>query len=160
MGLLILAIILAIPLIEIAVFIEVGSAIGVAWTIAIIVLGTIIGVSLVRIQGFVTLTRARQQLDQGVLPGRELFDAVCLALAGILIFLPGFVTDILGVLLLLPPVRGLARRLAAAWLEKHGREVRVQRQGTVIEGEYEDLGSDENRPSRNDRGAGPERLLR
>jgi UPF0716 protein FxsA len=165
MPVLILLAILAVPLIEIAVFIQVGQAIGVFATLVIIVLGTIVGVSIVKLQGLAVLTRAREQMDAGVVPDRELFDAVCLLLAGFLILLPGFVTDSLGVLLLLPPVRDLLRRAASGYVQRHGHvETRFEGDGRprssrtgVIEGEYEEV--DEAPPS-DERGGGqgPDRL--
>jgi UPF0716 protein FxsA len=88
-------ILLALPLIEIAVFVLVGSQIGVLPTIGLVILSAVAGGILVRIQGFGILTRIRQQLESGRDPGRELAHGM----------IPGFVTDILGILLFIPPIR-------------------------------------------------------
>jgi UPF0716 protein FxsA len=98
-------ILLALPLIEIAVFVLVGSQIGVLPTIALVILSAVAGGILVRIQGFGILTRIRQQLESGRDPGRELAHGMMILLAGILLVIPGFVTDILGILLFIPPIR-------------------------------------------------------
>ena len=103
------------PLIEIAVFIEVGGWIGLWPTIAIVILTAMIGTALLRAQGIATLNRARQQMDRGALPARELFDGLCLLFAGALLLTPGFVTDAVGFLLFVPPVRDSIR----GFLRKH-----------------------------------------
>ncbi|WMC09934.1 FxsA family protein [Oceanimonas pelagia] len=98
-------------LLEIFVFIEVGAAIGAWSTIALILLTAILGLSLVRIQGLQTLMEAQTKLNRGETPAREMVSGMMLALSGVLLLLPGFVTDFAGVLLLLPPVRNaLAER--------------------------------------------------
>lgn len=102
---------IALPIVEIATFVIVGSRIGVLWTIALVVLASIAGMALLRIQGFEVLTRIRRELDAGRSPGRELAHGVMIMLAGILLLIPGFVTDVLGLLLFIPPVRDLAWRL-------------------------------------------------
>src|SRR3546814_9080514 len=79
--------------------IQVGSAIGVWPTIALTVATTLAGSLLLRAQGLATLLRARAQMDKGELPAREMFEGVCLVLAGGLLTVPGFVTDTLGLLL-------------------------------------------------------------
>lgn len=114
MALILLAVLfIGMPLLEIAVFIQVGSVIGVWPTIALTIATAVAGSFLLRAQGLATLLRARAQLDQGQLPAREMFDGVCLVLAGGLLVLPGFVTDTLGLLLFLPPCRDLLRLLIA-----------------------------------------------
>lgn len=96
---------IAASLMEIFVFIEVGSAIGAWSTIALIILTAVVGLSLVRIQGFQTLMEAQRKINIGEPPAREMLAGMMLALSGVLLVLPGFVSDIGGVLLLLPPVR-------------------------------------------------------
>ena len=85
MPLLILAVLIAIPLIEVGIFIEVGDAIGLWPTIGLIILTTVVGIWIVRVQGFFTLMQARAQLAQGEVPTREIFDGICLAFAGMLL---------------------------------------------------------------------------
>lgn len=101
---------IGLPLAEIAVFIEVGDQIGLGPTLALIVLTAVIGAAMLRHQGFAVLRRAQQQLDQGAVPVLEVFEGLCLLVAGALLLTPGFITDTLGVLLLLPPVRHLLFR--------------------------------------------------
>lgn len=97
--------VLVLPLAEIAGFILVGRRIGLFPTLSLIVLSGIAGVLLVRIQGFGVLARLRQTGQTGRAPGKELLDAAMILIAGILLIIPGFLTDILGLTLFLPPVR-------------------------------------------------------
>ncbi|PPL14909.1 FxsA protein [Oceanisphaera arctica] len=92
-------------LLEIFVFIEVGSAIGAWSTIALIMLTAVVGISLVRIQGVQTLMEAQRKVNLGETPAREMLAGIMLAMSGVLLLLPGFVSDLGGLLLLLPPVR-------------------------------------------------------
>ncbi len=107
---LVLAILIGLPILEIAAFVMVGSEIGVLWTIALVVLSGIAGSILLRIQGFGALKRIQAEMAAGRDPGRELAHGAMIMLAGILLLLPGFVTDLLGLLLFIPPVRELAWR--------------------------------------------------
>lgn len=132
MPLLILAILLAIPLIEVGLFIEVGDAIGLWPTLATAILTAVVGIWLVRLQGFAVLMQARQQLDRGEVPARELFDGICLAMAGAMLLLPGFATDTLGILLLLPPVRGWLFKRSRMRAEKMRMRTRVYRDGEEV----------------------------
>src|SRR3546814_16541073 len=99
------ALFIGMPLLEIAVFIQVGSAIGVWPTIALTVATTLAGSLLLRAQGLATLLRARAQMDKGELPARDMFEGVGRVPAGGLLTVPGFVTDTLGLLPLIPPGR-------------------------------------------------------
>ena len=98
-----------VPIVELAVIIQVGQAIGVVETLLLMVLVSIAGAWLVKREGIGVWRRAQRQLDTGVMPGRELVDGVLIMVAGALLLLPGFVSDCLGILLLLPPVRALVR---------------------------------------------------
>jgi UPF0716 protein FxsA len=102
--------IFGLPILEIAVFIMVGSEIGVLRTLALILLSTVAGAFLLRVQGFGALARIRREAEAGHDPGRELAHGAMIMLAGILLLIPGFVTDILGLLLFVPPIRELAWR--------------------------------------------------
>ena len=110
MALILLAVFIGLPLLEIAVFIQVGGILGVWPTIAATVATALAGSLLLRAQGLATLMRARAQMDQGQLPAREMFEGICLVLAGALLLVPGFVTDALGLLLFVPPFREVLRR--------------------------------------------------
>ena len=101
--------ILSLPLIEIAVLIFVGSNIGVFPTIGLIILTGFLGMLLLRIQGFAVISRIRTEMDSGQIPDKSMADAAMIALAGVFLIIPGFVSDIIGILLFLPPVRALIR---------------------------------------------------
>ena len=96
---------IVVPLVELYLIIEVGSIIGALWTVLLVVLTAVIGVSLLRIQGFNTLNRARQNMEMGTLPAMEMMEGMMLAVAGALLITPGFITDILGFLCLIPAAR-------------------------------------------------------
>jgi UPF0716 protein FxsA len=100
---------IVVPLIEIYVIIQVGDAIGVLNTIALLVLISVGGAWLAKHEGFWTLTRLREQVDAGRMPTNELIDAGLILAGGILLLTPGFVTDVVGVLVLLPPTRAVIR---------------------------------------------------
>jgi UPF0716 protein FxsA len=107
-----------VPIVEIAVIIQVGQAIGVIETLLLMVAVSVVGAWLVKREGIGVWRRAQRQLDTGVVPGRELVDGMLIMLAGALLLTPGFVSDCLGVLLLLPPVRAGLRRLVIGRLRK------------------------------------------
>ncbi|MDD9822809.1 MAG: FxsA family protein [Gammaproteobacteria bacterium] len=103
---------LLVPLAEIYLLISVGGAIGVGWTIALVVFTALAGAALVRAQGFATLARARAQLARGQPPALEMLEGLLLFAAGALLLTPGFFTDAVGFALLLPPLRrGLIGRV-------------------------------------------------
>lgn len=99
--------ILALPLIEIALFIVVGRAIGVFWTLALVVAAGLLGAFVLRAQGLAVLARLRDSYGRREVPGRDILNAMLIGLAGGLLILPGFFSDAVALLLLLPPVRGL-----------------------------------------------------
>jgi UPF0716 protein FxsA len=99
------------PLVEIASFIVVGQAIGVLPTLGLIVLSAVVGVGLLRFQGAGILRRLQSEAQKGVDPGRELVRAALLVVAAFLLIVPGFVGDIVAILLLLPFVRDLVWRV-------------------------------------------------
>lgn len=151
-AIILLLLFIGVPVLEIAVFIEVGGKIGLGWTLAIVIATAIAGSTLLRLQGLATLRRAQEALARNELPLREVFDGMCLVFAGALLLTPGFVTDTVGGLLFLPPARYFLRVLVANWFMKnatlhgsgpHGRG----RPGGgappdddgVIDGEWEDL---------------------
>jgi UPF0716 protein FxsA len=107
---LIAILVLALPLLEIAGFVLVGSEIGVLPTIGLVILSAVAGSFLLRWQGFGALGRIRREIDAGNSPGRELAHGLMIMLAGILLLIPGFITDIVGLLLFVPAVREFAWR--------------------------------------------------
>lgn len=103
-------VLIALPLLEIAGFALVGSLVGVLPTVALVVATTALGAVLLRIQGLGALTRIRAAMEAGGAPGRDVVHGVMIALAGVLLVIPGFLTDALGLVLFLPPVRELVWR--------------------------------------------------
>jgi UPF0716 protein FxsA len=102
----------ATPIVEMYLLIEVGGYIGAIPTIALVVLTAMAGVALLRVQGLATLGRGLGRLQGGQLPAQEVVEGLLLAFAGALLITPGFITDVIGFLLLTPAFRaGLARRL-------------------------------------------------
>jgi UPF0716 protein FxsA len=94
-------------LIEVGAFVAVASLVGVLAAIGLAFLTSVLGGILLRIQGLSVIMRMQRLVQSGGTPGRELIDALMIALAGFLLILPGFVTDVFGLLLFTPPVRGL-----------------------------------------------------
>ncbi|MEL6752301.1 MAG: FxsA family protein, partial [Pseudomonadota bacterium] len=113
---------LAVPIAEIGVFIAVGQWIGIGWTLLGILLTAILGTILLRRQGLALLGQARQEVDAGRVPAKELADGVMLLAAGILLLTPGFVTDALGFSLFLPPVRAVIRSFVDSRVQVMGAE--------------------------------------
>ena len=146
MPLLILAILIGIPVMEIAVFVEVGSEIGALNTIILTVLTAIAGMAMLRSQGLSVLMQAQNSLDEGRAPVHEIFSGIMLALAGLFLLIPGFVTDFSGFLLFMPPLRNfLARKFAESGRfsgvkgsHYHSHYQGKNRQGTttIIDGDY------------------------
>jgi len=109
MSFVLLSLFILVPLIEIGVFIEVGGFIGIWPTLAVIMLSAIAGSALIHHQGLAILAQVQDIFAAGRLPIREIFDGICLLLAGALLLTPGLVTDAFGTLLLVPIFRNLIR---------------------------------------------------
>ena len=128
----ILLLFIAVPVIEISLFIQVGGVIGLWPTIALVLVTAVVGASLVRSQGIQTLMTVQQRLQQGELPAQQIFEGIILAVAGILLLTPGFLTDITGMVLLLPH----PRRIAAKYLM--GKMVLTNMGGGSFQSGYRD----------------------
>ena len=102
---------IVVPIVEIYVIIQVGQAIGVWWTIAILVADSVLGSVLMRSQGRAAWRRFNAALREGRAPAREVADGVMIIFGGALLLTHGFLTDIFGLLFLLPPTRAVIRRL-------------------------------------------------
>ena len=100
---------IVIPIVEIYVAVLVGHAIGVLNTIGLLVLLSVLGVWLTKHEGLSVISRIRQQLDAGRMPTNELIDGALVVAGGVLLIAPGFVTAAVGLLLLFPPTRVMAR---------------------------------------------------
>ena len=102
---------IVVPIIELYVIIQVGEAIGVWWTIALLIADSILGSLLMRAQGRAAWRRFNEAVGSGKVPAREVLDGVLVIFGGALLLTPGFISDILGALLLLPPTRAIARSI-------------------------------------------------
>ena len=103
-----------IPVAEIYVLVSVGGVIGVLPTIALVLLTALAGAHLARMQGLAVMMRIRENIAQGFMPAEELLDGLLIFLAGMTLLTPGFLTDIMGLLILLPATRNIFKR----WLRK------------------------------------------
>ncbi|MER8427620.1 FxsA family protein [Mesorhizobium sp. M1403] len=103
--------VLALPLLEIAGFVIVGRQIGALATVGLVLASSVAGALLLRHQGFGVMARVRAEMDAGHDPSRQLAHGAMIVLAAILLIFPGFISDIFGILLFLPPVRDLAWRM-------------------------------------------------
>lgn len=111
---LLLVLFVAVPIAELYVIIQVGQWLGVLPTIAILIADSIIGSLLLRAQGRTAWRRFNAAVAEGRVPTREVLDGVCVIAGGLAMLTPGFLTDIFGILLLLPPTRAVIRRVALA----------------------------------------------
>lgn len=111
---------LIVPVLEIYILIQVGQVIGALWTVFFVVLTAVIGVQLLKSQGLSTLTRAQNKLNSGQMPAQELLEGFALVIAGAFLLTPGFFTDTVGFLLLLPMTRSLIIRSLTARLLASG----------------------------------------
>tara|TARA_B100000686_G_scaffold340265_1_gene415692 strand:- start:3318 stop:3788 length:471 start_codon:yes stop_codon:yes gene_type:complete len=148
MAYLILFALLLVPLVEVTLFIVIGGVLGL-WPTLCLAIGTAIaGTALIRQQGLGILTRAQAEFANNHLPINELFDALCLFIAGTLLLTPGFATDIFGASLLVPPFRVGLRAVLGRIIQGHrspGAGTTRADNGPIIDGEYEDVSADESK---------------
>jgi UPF0716 protein FxsA len=109
MALLLVVVFLIVPIAELYVLIQIGQAIGVWATIALLFADSILGAALMRQQGRAAWMRFNRALAEGRVPGREVIDGVLIIFGGALLLTPGFISDFLGLILLLPPTRAVVR---------------------------------------------------
>ena len=140
--------VLALPFLEIAGFIIVGSKIGVLATLGLIILSIFVGVFLLRFQGLGLIQRIREETAAGRTPKRELVHGVMLVFAAFLLIIPGFITDIIGLLLFIPAVRDFGWRCISARVvvvesgrHRRGRPDTSRVKDRVIELDPEDYSS-------------------
>ena len=135
-----LILIISIPIIEIYLFIKIGSQIGALTTISLIFMTAFIGVLYARYEGFNTLKSGMSQLIKNELPIYEIVSGAALAFAALLLILPGFATDLLGLLIIFPPTRKLfLKKVSKNYSEK------VKEKQDFIDGESEDIEGDNDR---------------
>ena len=135
-----LLLLISIPLIEIYLFIKIGSQIGAFNTVSLILITAIIGVIYARYEGFNTLKSGMSQIIKNEIPIYEIISGAALAFAALLLILPGFATDILGLLIIFPPTRKLFLKNVSM---KYSQ--RNQKKQDFINGEFEDIDEDNER---------------
>lgn len=118
MGLLLVLLFLVVPFAELVVLIQVGDWLGIADTILVLIAISVAGAWLARRAGISVLMRMRQQLEAGRVPTAELIDGFLVLFAGALLLTPGFLTDCVALLLLLPPVRAAVRAILRRRFER------------------------------------------
>ena len=130
---------ISIPLIEIYLFIKVGSFIGAFNTISLILITAIIGIVYARYEGFNTLKSGMSQLVKNQLPVYEIISGAALAFAALLLILPGFATDFIGLLLIFPPTRKLMfKKVSTKYSNQNNKNQ------DFINGKFEDIDEDKN----------------
>lgn len=147
-----------IPLAELYVFGAVGGRIGLFNALSLALLTAIIGGAIVRHQGLQTLKDVQTAMNQGKIPMGELFDGICLIAAGATLITPGFITDTIGFLLLVPAIRRGLRHIIAthttwavhgsqtSYKGQYGEHPRTYHDKTVIDVEYEELDDEQDNP--------------
>jgi UPF0716 protein FxsA len=168
--LIVLAALLVLPFLELWTIMAVAGQIGAGWTLLLIIAMSVLGVVLIRSQGLAVWRRANAELAAGRMPTRSLVDGALVMLGGCLLIVPGFITDALGLVLLLPPTRALVRPFVLRWMERRAARVGVMNAvfvdavgnpysstratrspwGTVIGGTVVDVDSREATPPRAD----------
>ncbi|MEM7243241.1 MAG: FxsA family protein [Pseudomonadota bacterium] len=137
-----------VPIIEIALFIQVGGFLGLWPTLAIVVLTAFAGSTLLRNQGLSTLARLQSSMAQGQDPSRDLAHGAMILIAGVVLLTPGFFTDAIGLLLMLPPVRdwvikaGGAKIAANANIHVQGFDTGPQPSEDIVDADFEDVTDD------------------
>jgi UPF0716 protein FxsA len=150
MAFLLLIAFIAVPIAEIAIFIRAGEWIGLWPTLGAIVATAVIGTALMRHQGLSILGSVNAEIAAGRLPVAQMFDGVCVLVAGVLLLTPGFLTDAVGLALLTPPVRRLLRGWLAWHLQRSTRTTTWRadpgtprrpggRGGPIIDAEYHEV---------------------
>ena len=104
------ALFIAVPIAELYVILKVGDAIGAVWTVLILAADSVLGAVLLRSQGRAVWRRFNEALSVGRMPHREVIDGVLVIFGGALLITPGFLTDVVGLMLLVPPTRAIFRR--------------------------------------------------
>jgi UPF0716 protein FxsA len=116
--LVLLVVLIVVPIIELAVMVQVAGIIGVLPTVGLVVAMCVAGAWLMKVEGVGVVRRMQAQVGAGELPAAEVVNGVLILLGGLLMLVPGFVTGVIGLLLLLPPVRALLRPLVLARVQR------------------------------------------
>ncbi|HET6570568.1 MAG TPA: FxsA family protein [Solirubrobacterales bacterium] len=109
---------IAVPILELYVIVKVGGLIGILPTLVLLFAMSLLGATLLRHQGRGAWQRFNRALGERRFPGREVADGLMITIGGVLLLTPGFITDAVGLLLLMPPTRAIARRVLQAWVAR------------------------------------------
>ena len=134
-----LLLIIGIPLIEIYLFIKIGSQIGAFNTVLLILTTAVAGVAYARYEGFNTLKSGLSQLVKNEIPVYEIISGATLAFAALLLILPGFATDIIGILLIVPFTRKV---ILSKFINRNKKKYKSENNKNYIDGDYEDISDD------------------
>ena len=134
-----LLLIIGIPLIEIYLFIKIGSQIGAFNTVLLILTTAVAGVAYARYEGFNTLKSGLSQLVKNEIPVYEIISGDALAFAALLLILPGFATDMIGILLIIPFTRKV---ILSKFINKNKKKYKSENNKNYIDGDYEDISDD------------------
>ena len=134
-----LFLIIGIPLIEIYLFIKIGSQIGAFNTVLLILTTAVAGVAYARYEGFNTLKSGLSQLVKNEIPMYEIISGATLAFAALLLILPGFATDMIGILLIIPFTRKV---ILSKFINKNKKKYKSENNKNYIDGDYEDISDD------------------
>ena len=137
-----LLLIIGIPLIEIYLFIKIGSQIGAFNTVLLILTTAVAGVAYARYEGFNTLKSGLSQLVKNEIPIYEIISGATLAFAALLLILPGFATDIIGILLIVPFTRKI---ILSKFINKNKKKYKSENNKNYIDGDYEDISDDDDK---------------
>ncbi|MCZ4372125.1 membrane protein FxsA [Vibrio diazotrophicus] len=156
---------IAVPIIEIGLFIQVGGMLGLWPTIALVLITAFVGASLVRSQGLQTLLTVQQRMQRGEMPAQQIVEGVMLAVAGVLLLTPGFMTDAMGMLVLLPAPRAMIAKYLmskvvvsnlsgsfhSSHFERDPHRPHDSHQGQTFDGEFEKKDDDDDDQNSNHR---------
>ena len=134
-----LLLIIGIPLIEIYLFIKIGSQIGAFNTVLLILTTAVAGIAYARYEGFNTLKSGLSQLVKNEIPMYEIISGATLAFAALLLILPGFATDMIGILLIIPFTRKV---ILSKFINKNKKKYKSENNKNYIDGDYEDISDD------------------
>ncbi|MCM3783208.1 FxsA family protein [Neobacillus mesonae] len=119
------ALLLLIPAVELFGFIWVSEQIGAGYTLLLIVVTSLIGMAMMQFEGRKVLQDTRNEMQNGLVPGRKMLDGLCVFIGGSLLIIPGFVTDIIGFTLVFPLTRPIYRLFLLKWIEKKMKDGKI-----------------------------------
>lgn len=121
---------LLLPIIELIIFLLAGNLIGIPETLFVVIGTGILGAILLKKQGLKTIRNVQVQLNQGIMPGDAILDSFCVLIGGLLLLFPGFLTDIVGAIMLIPPTRRIVKLLLMRGIQ---RKLQKKNRVTIIQ---------------------------